>query len=378
MPSASVLTLEKKAIQHYKSLPPNEVKYYLFILLKSIRNEGLENTEDILNALLPLLEHLNALHQLINQPQVSSESTLELLSIINQQLQQLKEKANTHTILAACSTALIRFIGVITGIITGVFGIIIGSLVGLIYGIYRGHPLSGLWSGFFIGTSLGSIMGYRLPNKLLKDGYSRKLAFGIDGIQEALTYTNLEYSIFGSSPKPFSTYLDDVKKEVRELFASDEAFEDFLEHDTYYRINAFLASFIGQPILHGFAGKHVYLQFKIKEKDFIVEYTPGATDPNEPPVQTELRQVSGFKLLEMLALHRKLLETHKPTVGQVLRKMKVGDNDCTSYVNKVLICTNQDGVQMDRDENLKPFGKVVVNTLEALGPFNRDFFKTGF
>ncbi len=57
--------------------------------------------------------------------------------------------------------------------------------------------------------------------------------------------------------------------------------------------------------------------------------------------QAETRIVSGQKLFEMLTLDRVLQETHPMNIWFSIYRFQTGDNDCLTYVNKILIGTHQ-------------------------------------
>ena len=73
----------------------------------------------------------------------------------------------------------------------------------------------------------------------------------------------------------------------------------------------------------------------------LLEFTTGKSDIKRTPSQTEIRTASGREVIEMLLFHEQLQMTHAATPYYLVAKMKQGEVDCLSYVNKFLTCTNQ-------------------------------------
>lgn len=74
----------------------------------------------------------------------------------------------------------------------------------------------------------------------------------------------------------FSVYLSQVETEIKQLFNDDSEYEKFLNHKIDYEINSFLASFIGESLLHGCVGHHAYIKINIKNREYLIEFTPPA------------------------------------------------------------------------------------------------------
>lgn len=368
-----------RAMKRILDLPASEIKYYLYILLQSIKDKNRESTRFFLSELLSLLETLHQLDKLDNSdiPDRQSESSALLLTITTH-LENLQHIAGTHTVPEKTKIILLHISGVIAGVISGLIGGLVGAVVGLARGLWHYKPFTGLLAGAFAGTIITSAFGFRIPKKLFKDSLVRQLKFGLDGLENCLEHIQIEHSPTLFAPnnvKPFSYYLNEVEEEIKQLFETNEEFEAFLEQDIKYKINTFLASFIGVSLLHGCVGNHAYIQINIKDAEYLIELSPEPADTSEEPAQSETRTVSGKKLIEMLAYHRKLQETNAPTPENILKKMKPGDNDCFSYVNKVVIGTSQNGTTLKRFGNMDALGQFVGTAIEKLSPFKPDFFQ---
>ncbi len=292
---------------------------------------------------------------------------------------ELQRVVKTHHFTAQVVIILLHIGGIISALALGVVGGLLGGILGFVNGLCEYKPVIGFLVGTFTGTVLGGLFGFRAPKKLFKNEVQRQIKFGLDGLGESLDNIKQEYSLrmfSRNKMEPFSFYLGEVESEIKQLFNDDSEYEEFLNHKIDYEINSFLASFIGESLLHGCVGHHAYIKINIKNREYLIEFTPQPTDTKEAPAQSETRTVSGKKIVEMLAYHKKLQETNAPTASFILTKMKPGDNDCFSYVNKILIGTNQQGATIKRFANMGFIGSLLGMGIEALSPFKPDFFQT--
>lgn len=373
------MTVQQKKLLHIQtiklceekiqSLPAGEIKYYLFILLNSIKEKNHAQTKDFLETFLALLNNLNKLHQIdLFEPTFFNEIVM--------QFNMLQTMAQTNTYSNQFKIILLHTIGAVASILCGIAGALIGGMVGLIRGTWNLEPFKGLGIGLFTGYFLGSILGFRTPKKLCKDEFLRQIEFGLNGLSRCME--NLQQTITPpcEDAKPFAEYLKEEKEKIRTTCFDNnpEEFEKFLQEDITYKINSFKASFIGQPSLHGYLGQHFYIVLNIKKSDFVIEFTQAPADPNEIPDRQELRTVKGIKLIEMLALYNKFQETIPCTLGQVVKRMKPGDNDCHTFINKILIGTNQTATTLRRYNDMNSVGTMVGFFIKKLSPFSEDFF----
>ncbi|MFI4963067.1 MAG: hypothetical protein ACHP6H_04325 [Legionellales bacterium] len=342
-------------------LPASEMKYYLLLLVGSIQSQKTKKNQAFLKHLLALIA---LLHQL---PLTSSEN---LLKGINTEYQKLQKIAETHTPIAQITNRLLNLFGLVLSLITGIIGLIIGAIAGFIRGIGELQPLNGLYVGLVAGLTLGLAFGYRTPKKLSKDAFQRQLKFGLEGLKECIdTLPNQPTS------KTLDAYREEVSREINALFATEEAFDFFLTSPCTYSVNGIMASFIGDPLLEGYMGIHSYIRVDISNKTHLIELGNTPSDLAKPVRQQECRQVPGRLILEMMAYHRKLQERHAITNEYILTKLKPGDNDCFTYLNKILIGTNQEVVTIDRFHDMEPAGAFSGMLIESLSPFHPGFFK---
>ncbi|HAT1846894.1 TPA: hypothetical protein I8Y81_000073 [Legionella pneumophila] len=368
------------ARQRVIDLPAGEFKYYLYILLESIKSQNVPSRHEFLAVLLKLLDTLHKLKELKNPNFLDNQCpSSQLLKELVLHFSELQRVANTHHFTAQVAIILLHIGGVLSALALGVVGGLLGGILGFVNGLCEYKPVIGFLVGTFTGTVLGGLFGFRAPKKLFKNEVQRQIKFGLDGLSASLDNVNQEYSLrmfSRNKMKPFSFYLGEVESEIKQLFNDDSEYEEFLNHKVDYEINSFLASFIGESLLHGCVGHHAYIKITIKNREYLIEFTPQPTDTKEIPAQSETRTVSGKKIVEMLAYHKKLQETNAPTASFILTKMKPGDNDCFSYVNKILIGTNQQGATIKRFANMGFIGSLLGMGIEALSPFKPDFFQT--
>ncbi|HAT1868641.1 hypothetical protein [Legionella pneumophila] len=367
------------ARQRVIDLPAGEFKYYLYILLESIKSQNVPSRHEFLAVLLKLLDTLHKLKELKTPNFLDNQCpSSQLLKELVLHFSELQRVAKTHHFTAQVMIILLHISGIISALALGVVGGLLGGIMGFVNGLCEYKPVIGFLVGTFTGTVLGGLFGFRAPKKLFKNEVQRQIKFGLDGLGESLDNIKQEYSfcMFSRNKmKPFSFYLGEAESEIKQLFNDDSEYEEFLNHKVDYEINSFLASFIGESLLHGCVGHHAYIKITIKNREYLIEFTPQPTDTKEIPAQSEMRTVSGKKIVEMRAYHKKLQETNAPTASFILTKMKPGDNDCFSYVNKILIGTNQQGATIKRFANMGFIGSLLGMGIEALSPFKPDFFQ---
>lgn len=321
-----------------------------------------------------LLETLKKLHHLqsFNEPDFN-----DLFNKLRAQYTVLGDIAQTNKLSVALQNHLLNAGGATLALICGITGGLIGGFMGLARGIWNYQPLQGGVVGLFAGVLMGAMLGFRTPKKLFKEEVQRQLKFGLDGMQDCFNEMQKEVAgsaFFDQKVKPIVVYQREVSAEIRRLFASQEAYEHFLVSRVDYAIDTIVATFIDSPMLAGYLGHHSYIKININEAQYLVEFAPDPSDLSKPTSQSEKRVASGKQLIEMLAYHRKLQETHVCDTSYLVTKIKPGETDCLSYVNKVLIGTNQEPTQVKRFVALNVVGTTYGAALEKLSPFAPGFF----
>lgn len=360
---------EKQCNHLISLLPAGEIKYYLFVLVNSITKEkNNAMAEEFLKVLLKLLHNLNDLHQ-------GDSFNVAVFNQLSENYNKLQTIAQLNTSGAKLKIILLHIGGAIISIFTGMIGGLIGGTIGLFRGTWNLEPFKGLGVGLFTGYCIGAILGFRIPKKLFKDEFLRQIEFSLNGLNRHLDNLRQTLSNDVQEIKPFNAYFEAEKVNIRnQFFSSDSEFEQFLKDDSTYEINSFKAGFIGGSSLYGYLGHHLYIIIKIKGVEHLIEFTSKPADTTRTPEQQEKRTVTGEKIIEMLATYKKLQETSAYSLNYVLTRMKPGDNDCHTLINKVLISTNQPVTTLNRYQGLNNVGSMVGFFISNLSPFPEGFF----
>ena len=365
----------ENAKEHILNLPHGEIKYYLYILVNSIKGQDNKKNLDFIVRLSELIYTLQELHVATN----STNDALALVESVAHHYDALEKIAQTSNFSYQLKTHLINLGAVILGTVCGILGAIIGGVAGLARGLWNYAPWSGFTSGVFLGLVSAAEGAYRLPKKLLKDEMTRQLKNGLDGLKECLDRTTKEKlgQPLDEEIKPMKFYRQQVIAEIIELYDADShAFSKFLTSDINYNINTYVATFTGDPLLQGYVGHHAYIKIDIKDKHYLIEFNTEPSDTTTPISQQDTRTVIGDVLINMLAYHRKLQESSAPTFKYIATHMKPGEVDCYSYVNKILIGTNQESTWVERCKDMTAIGDVLGKFYAYVNPFPLGFFHT--
>jgi hypothetical protein len=348
-------------------LPPTEFHYFFAFLIASIENE--KNPEqytylidNAIGAVKELNKFYTDVHNQKKPDMTPLMSALEEL-IRSSKMQNLPHKIK-KAVLAVCSILLGFTLGVI------------GAGAGLIGGLISDYTVKGnvinSGFGFLTGLIMGAFVGSRCSDLVFQSSFERKLEFCIMHISKvgkelAEKKTHEEYE---AETKQYilDTFFNDTPEADKEA-----AFNKFLlSNDQSFQVSTTLAGFIS-PKLRGHLGHHSLIAYSINQKTHTpMEYgdrvkTPSFFAQNESP-----RIVTGKKLFEMLVLDRILQETYSYNLRGVAEDYDLGTNDCRTYVDKLLIGTNQAPTQLPRFNPIvdKPTGTYVI------GPIVRFFSKT--
>jgi hypothetical protein len=365
------------AYQNSAHLPAAEIKYYLFLLVTAIKEKNDIKNQNFLAELLELISALQRLHEMSAQETHNTESLNALFNKIGNHFIQLGTIAETHNFTATVKNHLLNAAGVVFALVCGVVGGVIGGIAGFVRGMWHLKPFTGFLVGLGMGILMGGLFGFRVPKKLCKNEMQRQIKFALDGVEGCLESIQKEVSavsFFSTKVKPFAVYLKEVEEEIKALFSDEIEFKRFLDSEVDYEINSLVATFIGDSMLEGYVGHHSYIKINIKDAQYLIEFAPEPSDLSKMRSQTEKRVATGRMLIDMLAYHRKLQETHICDNNYILTKAKPGDTDCFSYVNKVLIGTNQKATTLKRFLDMSTVGHIFGNVVEQLSPFKPEFF----
>ncbi|KTD06859.1 hypothetical protein SAMN02746073_2058 [Legionella jamestowniensis DSM 19215] len=372
MKSAEYTNTLLVCMQQISSLPPSEIKYHLLLLINTLKEN---NTAFTLTFLKEVQQFLNYFHRLVNLELSPTEELQDALATVLTQYQRLIAITKVNSMQAKIIRGLITLGASILALVLGITSGLIGSIAGFARGLWNFHnPFSSFAIGLVTGLLLGATFGFRIPKKLFKNEFFRQLKFCLDGMYECIEsmQQNKMWSI--------DEYKEEVKQRLlTDYFKNDEiAFKKFLQNQSItYEINTLRARFIS-PSLEGYLGQHAFIKIIIEEQSppLILEFSTAQSDLKRPISQGEHRIVSGEKIVEMLAFHEQLQVTHACTVDYMVLKMKPGENDCLSYVNKLLIGTSQQATIVKRFDGKENWlGKHVIGFfVKNLSPFKQDIF----
>ncbi|CEK10181.1 hypothetical protein [Legionella hackeliae] len=367
MQSAEYANTINICTQKITDLPYNEIKYHLFLMLNTLKNKQTEFTQQFLQKIEEFIDNLGKLMQAKLPTELEVQQTLEQVFL---QYQQLTNLAKIDAIEAKITRFLINLGAVILAFILGIAGGLIGGISGFVRGLWNfTNPLASFAIGVVTGAFLGGAIGFRLPKKLFKEELFRQLKCCLDGIHECIETMQKTHS--------FAVYKEQVRQKLlSDYFYGDEAsFQRFLQNNVSYKINTLRARFLS-PSLEGYLGQHAFMTLTIDENTppLTIEFSTAPTDLTRSISQCEKRIVSGEKIVDMLALHEQLQITHTCTTEYIVCKMKPGEIDCLSYINKILIGTSQNATTVKRFDGKENWlGKNLIGFfVQNLSPFRQD------
>lgn len=357
-------------------IPTAEMKYYLLLLMRSLSDHHVTDGAFV-DELGHFIQDIKLLMEMINSPTMADQLPAQFDSI-NKRYQTLLNLSKTNTLEIKVGYALLHVIGAVAAVLCGIIGGLIGGIAGFARGLWNGtNPFEAIGVGVALGIVSGGLIGFRAPKAIGKNAFVRQLKLSLDGIKECIDATQVQLNA------PLSSYETLV---VRHYFGGDrDKFEEFKKLDEVtYSINTLKATFVS-PTLENYLGHHSLIKIQhefISVKPVsdertdvaLLEFTTGKSDIKRTPSQTEHRKVSGSKVVEMLLFHEQLQVTHAATPYYLVAKMKQGEVDCLSYVNKILTCTNQKATTVKRfDGTENVIGRNVFGFfIPALNPFAQD------
>lgn len=319
-------------------LPTSELKYSLYLLLLSLNNQNTEYTRAVLES---AMKFTDALYYFLKKSR-EQEKILSLY-FLNNRLENLIKVAGTNTTSIAVKQSVLNIGGSIASIGIGIIGAIIGGFCGLAKGLWNKElPFKYSLVGLVAGFCAGAAIGFRGPKRLCKDPEFRKVKFAMDKLNDASNRVETyEMQREEFETKAYEKLLECFEGNVIRLDA-------FLNEDKFeYEIATFGAEFIS-PKLRGSIGHHVFIRIPINGKFLGIEFATSPSEIEKIPIQVERRLVSGRKILEMIAFHLAILNTHSPNVKYIVTKLKSGETDCFSYINTILTATNQQPTSLSR------------------------------
>lgn len=321
-------------------LPAGDIKYHLYLLLVALNDENSEYTRFILEGAIEFTESLYDFFYKKNE----DEKLFIQLYFLNKNFETLINLAGTNSEFVMVEQALLNVGGSFSGLACGVVGGFVGGVCGFARGLWNKNIWEYSWTGVVTGGFIGSAIGFRTPKRLYKDPVFRQLKYALDGLTESFQRVDAKTQlIFDEYKKKAYAYI------LKKYFRGDEnAFEDYLlSKEAQYEICTQGALFLS-PVLAGSVGHHGYIRIPINDRYLGIEFSPSPSDYTKIPIQSEKRCTTGKKIVEMFAFHLFLQETDNFNTKYLMTKLKSGERDCMSYINKLLIGTSQEPTCLKR------------------------------
>jgi hypothetical protein len=355
---SNVLTLIHSMKQKIDNLPPNELNFYLVLLLETIKEE-LDKEKLNLVMIKNLMSKTDLLIDALKNCYNDKEND-ELRLSLAKALKDLVDTSALYTFPKKVKLALLNICGLVIAAIASLTGGLITSIAAMaaknptVPWFRRGEL------GFFSGSSVGLIAGYRAPRIALRSKIDIKIQHCLDHIQRVVGELK--------ERKTQEDYYKQTKKQLFEKYFTgtdeekEQQFTHFLQTEQAFQVCTTTAGHITKD-LKGYLGHHALIRFKISNIAGHIEYgyneVPAFVDQCEPE-----RQVTGEKLFEMLMLHNQLRETHLTTLRAAISFYQAGNNDCRTYIDKILIGTHQIPSKVGRFGKLdKPIAQSLVGPL---------------
>ena len=345
--------LTKITIKNINLLPATELRYYLFLLVAEIHNEKKPDKYIV------LLSDLNKLTLAIDAfyRNITSVSYNDKLADISARLNTLAKNAKMYSRIGKIQKIFLDVCACIGAMIVG----IIASGFGFPIGFFsQRNVLKGACLGFVSGLVIGFIIGFRIPGKLMLDPWDAKLHFTLESIKKVINNLESKRDKMIAQQEPtdnsyfspsYTVYENIAKKYIIDLFFKDAryptvqtkeaAFRAFLQSEQCFEICTTQNGFLDRSLKGNF-GNHAFIRYKINDIEApAMEFGPRTKYPHWVDQKETLRRVTGQKLFEMIAFDLQLQETHAMNLWFVVDSFRAGDNDCLTYVNKILLGTQQ-------------------------------------
>lgn len=345
------------------SLPTSDLKYHLYLLLVAVSTDNTDYTRDILEC---ALEFTDCFHDFFLKKDIDEQLFIQMY-YLNKAFDDLVNASGTNTDLVLISQSMLALGGSVSGFLCGIVGGFAGGISGFARGLWnQNNLLEYSWTGTFVGVFIGAAVGFRTPQKLIHTPLFRQVKVAMDGLKDTFNQTrdNNVPDLHGYIDKArqilLTDYFDNNVNNLNDCLNSD---------NVEYEIGTWGAEFVS-PILAGSVGHHGFIRVLLNNKYFGMEFTPSPSDFSISPLQSEKRHVSGKKMFEMIGFHLALQETDSFTLLFAATKLKPGETDCVSYINKLLTGTSQEPTRLSRYHATdKPAGHAVRFFIENLAVF---------
>jgi hypothetical protein len=332
-------------------MPTDEIKYHFFTLFKLLKKEANENPGNPkLASVLRAADRFAHTVLFLLKKEEKQLSKKEIRRIKHLRLEECIEdfsKLIEATETSYFKSKTIHAITVASGMILGVVTAALGATIGFIRGFFNKRPIRGALGGLVMGAAIGGAIGYRTPKKLIKDPFDRKLKIVSDRMTRSIG--ELNFSICHQNRTSFLTHKRKVEEVIRQYYKNDEKkFNEFLERKFQFTIATHYVAKDTQS--EGYLGHHAFIRIDhpIDNESKSIDVTPinnltldlGRASQNTKYYrQEEARTATGRTLIHMIAMNNLLNQKYFSKLG--LFHYKVGEQDCHTFINTLLVSTNQ-------------------------------------
>ncbi|MBA2656566.1 MAG: hypothetical protein H0U70_06215 [Tatlockia sp.] len=362
-------------------------KYYLWHIYHTLRQSTQPNQKlaQISQHLMNLIQGINV----INNCKPSEHKKIgKHIKVLNNHYNALAQETGAQGILYNLRQTILCLGGCILGTIGAIVGGLAGGSIGFFNDVKARRVPTGIFFGAIAGAHVGASLGYRLPDRLIKDSELHALQYAIRELHR--TFESLTASVYNDN-------LAQLKLELlyKNFNGDEKAFKEFLESDIPYSILAADAGMVLSEKVQGYLGHHIWVTFNLPGELKSIRIESGEellvdneTNP-ERITQREAQQRSakGVKLLEMLSLHRVLSPIYvlklKPNdfakfenIKNLLTfqyRNKPGVTDCNTFIDELLVAVNEKPTKTKRfKDDDKPVALWIRDAIRYLSPLPKE------
>ncbi len=374
----------RKSIQECSTF---QGKYYLWHIHHTLKQSTQSDQKITLISqhLIDLIQGINA----INHCNPSEHKKLgRHITILQSHYAALAQETSSQGTLYNLRQTFLCLGGCILGTIGFIAGGLAGGSIGFFNDIKARRLPTGIFFGAIAGAHVGASLGYRLPDRLMKDSEQHALQYAIRELHR--TFESLTSSVYEDN-------LAQLKLEIlyKNFYGDEKAFEQFLESDIPYSILAADAGLVLSEKVQGYLGHHIWITFKLpgQLKPIRIESGEELLVDNETNSERitqrepQERIAKGKKLLEMLSLHRVLSPIYvlklKPNDFSNFENIKnlmtfqyrnkPGVTDCNTFIDEILVAVGEEPTKTKRfKDDDKPVALWIRDAIRFLSPLPKE------
>lgn len=360
-------------------------KYYLWHIFHILKNSSRSQKKisKLVSHVVALTDSVNKLNSLKKSRPDNLEAIANAFRDLNDSYTVLAEETGSQGIFYNFRQTILGLGGCILGTIGAIAGAVTGACIGFFNDISACRLPTGTFFGIIAGAHVGASLGYRLPDRLIKDPEQHALQYAIRELHR--TFESLTTSLYEDT-------LADLKQTLlMENFDGNERdFEDFQKREIFYEILATDAGMVLSEKVQGYLGHHIWITFRLPGSTKAIRIESGeemALDSKITQREPQKRLARGEKLLQMLALHKVLSPIYvlklKPenflnldNIKNLLTyqyRYKPGVTDCNTYVDEILTTFGEDPTQTQRfADNDKAIALWIRDAIRFLSPLPKE------